>query len=186
MQKVTKRKCLILFINLMITGVLVIQIDFTSLWGIWLTPVIFVITAFTGLMYVIILGVNRYKIKNKLRITDWLELSIILVALISSIIIFFTISALNNRLINLDFKKELEFKNLTVYLYQKGCFPPDNSCECDYYSLIYVKDQYFPIMHLKKKVDFYIKNIELKDNKLIIKAGECEQDLHKQVIIDLQ
>jgi len=81
--------------------------------------------------------------------------------------------------------KKYEFKNLIIYQYEYSCFPPDNACECkDYYSLLYFKYSYFPAMHLKKKVDFYIESINCTGDKLVIKAsGVCKKDINKKIII---
>jgi len=58
--------------------------------------------------------------------------------------------------------KEIEIQGTKIFLCTNSCFPPDSACECnDYYSLIYMKNHYLPIMHLKTKIDFYVGDIQL-------------------------
>ncbi len=63
-------------------------------------------------------------------------------------------------------------------IYNNYCFPPDNTCECDfYYSLIYKQNSYLPVMHLKGKPNFYAGKISIVDNTIIVHSSEmCTND----------
>lgn len=74
-----------------------------------------------------------------------------------------------------------------VIIYHNYCFIPDSACECDYYySLIYFKNSYLPIMHLKGKAKFYAGELDIVDNAIIVNPSNiCSQDEGEKMTLQL-
>ncbi len=86
-----------------------------------------------------------------------------------------------------DYDRQIVVKDNTLYLYIKACFIPDSHCECDsYYSDVYIKNRYFGIMHHIATTDYFIGEIKVENEKLIIMASDdCGRDIGKIKIIEL-
>jgi len=191
MIKITKIP--FLFFTSLGIGTVISQINFIPTWeNAESVSVItlFAISALAGLFYIIKLWKNNYRNKKTLKVRDWLRSGIICMVMITSVTVLFIISSfsIGQGIFGPALVKQHKFSGITIYHYESSCFPPDNACECDnYYSLVYLQNSYFPIMHLIKKMDFYIGEIKLVDEDLIIKASEvCKRDLNKEVVISLK
>lgn len=191
-QKYLFKTTFISFLVLLSIGVVISQIYFIPTWE--KTQEIIVIISFSlsvffGLVFFIKSFTAKIYSKKKLSIKYWIIFIFIsIMAIITNVgIILYSGLTLGQGFFGPSFVKEYKFKTLTIYQYENSCFPPDNVCECkDYYSLIYVKNDFLPIMRLKKKVDFYIGHIQLKNNLLIIRASDlCKRDLKKEIKIML-
>ena len=182
------KKIFFIFLFVMAIGTLISQINFIPDWEKIQGITIFVIFAIGLIIYVFYL-VRLWKDNYRLKSKRWLRIIFVSVTLFALVTISFLFSILSvgQGFLGPVFEKKYKFANITVFQYVNSCFPPDNGCECNnYYSLVYVEDTYFPIMHLKKKVDFYIDKIEIEGNKMVIKASvECEKDKNKIIVVNL-
>lgn len=151
--------------------------------------IIFAISALLGLFYFIKYLANNYRNNKNLKFKFWLKSILFSGIVIVLVVVLFLCSVLSvgqeGFIGGPVFIKKYEFNNVIIYQYENACFPPDSVCECqDYYSLIYIKNSYFPIMHLKEKVNSYIESIKLINNSLYIKAsGLCGRDINREIIV---
>lgn len=115
-------------------------------------------------------------------------------ALVSLLLVFAIISTLLLWLVNEGeyfFGAELDRIELIngeqLIIYHNYCFIPDSACECDdYYSLIYLKNSYLPIMHLKGKPKFYAGEIDIVDDAIIVNPSNiCSQDEKEKMTLQL-
>lgn len=85
------------------------------------------------------------------------------------------------------FNREVAVEGYTLYIYDQQCFIPDSTCECDdYHSDLYIKNKYLGIMHYVTTTDYFIGDIKIENDKLIIKASDdCDRDIGKIKIIEL-
>lgn len=153
-----------------------------------LIVLVFFFSAILGVVNLVKLWRLNYKSKHVLKLIDWIKSITISVALIGGIFLSFILSVLTagQGFFGATLTKEINLGDEKIYLYHNKCFIPDNSCECDYYSLIYVKNQYLPIMHLLTKVNFYVDDVQLNNDELTIFASKkCTQDINKRKKIKL-
>lgn len=85
------------------------------------------------------------------------------------------------------FSREVIVEQETLRIYENHCFIPDSRCECDmYYSKVYIKNRYLPIMHYVTKTDYFIGNIQIENGELILEASnDCYKDNGKIKIVKL-
>ena len=178
-----------LFFIFIIIGILISEINFIPTWENIQDIIIFICFLISSII-VLLLLFKTLKNKVKLNIIGWFKKILIFVSLIGILIISFLYSILTagKGFFGPVFEKEYRYKKIVAYQYVYSCFPPDNGCECNnYYTLVYIKDSYLPIIHLKTKVDFYIDTIQFNENNMLINAsGKCERDKNKSIIVSLK
>ncbi len=176
------------FFTLIAATIISLTINFIPTWEkIEVTIIfsLFFITAIVWLIFLINIWVINAKNRNSLNIIDWIKSIIFSFFMIAVFYFFFLISILSmgQGFMGPTLDKEFKIQGIKIFLYTESCFIPDGACECSYYhSLIFVKNNYLPIMHLKKKVDFYVGDIRLNNGKLVIIASEmCAKDWGKKL-----
>jgi hypothetical protein len=171
-------KLLFIGIITLIVGTLIPLINFIPTWEIVeiiAIVLLFFITAIIWLIFLINIWINNIKNRSSLKFIDWFESIILSITMIGLVAILFLISVLlsGHGIFGPTLKKTIEISDVKIFLYENSCFPPDNECECgNYYSLIYIKNYYLPIMDLKKKVNFYVEDIQINKSKLVIIPSE--------------
>lgn len=183
-----KKLLFILGFITLIAGTIVSLINFIPTWEIIEANTIVLLFFLTAILWLIVLikiWTNNAKNRSSLKSIDWLKSIILSITMIGGVPILFLISILSagQGFLGPTLEKEIEIQGTKIFLYTNSCFPPDNVCECnDYYSLIYIKNNYLPVMLLKQKVDFYVEDIRLNNGKLVITASErCMRDRGKKL-----
>lgn len=89
-------------------------------------------------------------------------------------------------LFSTELQQKLTLESKTIYVYIESCVIPDSKCECDNYrSIVFIQNDYLPIMHLVAKADFFIGEIIKFNNKLLLVASnECERDIGKKRLVE--
>ncbi len=183
-----KVKSLYITVFLLILGILISQIKVIPSWGKVQTVLIisvFVGALVTGLRLLFKLWISKNNEKKTSRMQQLISTSIIIIVFpLAWLALLFTMPNFTEP----ELIDEVTIENKTIYVYHDSCFPPDSECECDYYgSLIYVKNQYLPIMHLTLKTDFYVGSVQLNNGELIAKASDsCTKDFGKIERIQLK
>lgn len=96
----------------------------------------------------------------------WQHVTVSIFMLLAPIIAFFiTVSQVSDRdggfLSDLYFKQKYELKGKTYFLYEKDCFPDCGNAYKGILDVLYIKNKYLPIMHLKAETTFYIDSTDI-------------------------
>lgn len=101
---------------------------------------------------------------------------------------FFGVLSTGNYPFGPHYLKTIDLGGRIFYQFESTCAPPDNMCECeDYFTIIYEKNHYLPIMTYKGTAKFYLDDLLLKNDSLLLIANEvCDRDKNKTLMIPLK
>jgi len=177
-----KQLFIIGLITLTAATIISLTINFIPTWEIIELTIIVSLFFITAIVWLIFL-------KNLWTNMDWLKFIIVSITMIAVfyLIFFISIVSMGQGFMGPTLEKEIKIQDTKIFIYYNGPFIGDNVCDCSYcYGLIFVKNDYLPIMLLKKIVEFRIGDVQVNNNKLIITASDemCTKDWEKKLELD--
>jgi hypothetical protein len=169
-----------------ILGVIISQTMFIPSWEtqhMGLLFSVFALAAIVGIACMVRLWRWHYKYKGLSKPTGWFSpvfFSLIVIVGLP-VVFFFSLLSSGQGFLGPSLAKEIPLGQERIYVYHNACFIPDSACECAYYySLIYKKNAYLPIMHLVTTIDFYAGEVRLHKGELtILPSSTCSKDKGK-------